>query len=417
MSAAERIDSGRSWEAGRDGPLAVVRHHILADPALQNQLAAIEDEHAFVAAVVRVAADLGRDAGLDELRPEPRRAGDDDRQPNMRIWPGHGWLPEAVVTTTAGPAVDWVHFGGARLTEPFFADSLRRARRRPFNRLMRYRTPLSLLATNAPELSEPTGLVFHMSRCGSTLVAQMLAADPTSVVVSEAPPLDAVVRFIRSRPAMLLADRLALLRAMVGALGRQRTDGGPYVVKLDSWHALSLPLFRLAFPDTPWIFLYRDPVEVIVSHLRQRGSQMVPGMGGVREDIVGAPGTPAELHIGQILAEICVAAAVHHDSDGLLVRYDSLPEAVTRQIVPHFGIAADTSVLAAMAHVAERDAKTPMLAFAPDSESKRLNASAAVRTAATHLDATMRQLDALRQRDYRRGKPSVLTSAAGKEQT
>lgn len=412
MSAAERIDSGRSGEAGRDGTLAVVRHHILADPDLQNRLAAIDDERQFAIALGRVAADLGRDAKPEALRPEPRRAGVDDHPPNMRIWPGRGWLPEAVVATTAGPAVDWVHFGGARLTEPFFADSLRRARRRPFNRLVRYRTPLSLLANNAPELRAPTGLVFHMSRCGSTLVAQMLAADPTSVVVSEAPPLDAVVRFIRSRPAMLLADRLALLRAMVGALGRQRTDDGHYVVKLDSWHALSLPLFRLAFPDTPWIFLYRDPVEVIVSHLRQRGSQMVPGMGGGREDIVGAPGMSPERHVAQILAEICRAAAAHHDFCGMLVRYDSLPDAVTRQIVPHFGIAADASVLAAMAHVAERDSKTPVLAFTPYSESKRLNASAAVRTAATHLDATMRQLDALRPR----GKPSPLTSATEKEQ-
>ncbi len=417
MSAAERIDSGRSWEAGRDCTLSAVRHHILADPDLQNRLAAIEDEREFAAAMGRVAADLGLDTGPEDLRPEPRRAGVDDHPPNMRIWPGRGWLPEAVVATTAGPAVDWVHFGGARLTEPFFADSLRRARRRPFNRLVRYRTPLSLLAADAPQLRAPTGLVFHMSRCGSTLVAQMLAADPASVVVSEAPPLDAVVRFIRSRPAMLLANRLAVLRAMVGALGRQRTDGGHYVVKLDSWHALSLPLFRLAFPDTPWFFLYRDPVEVIVSHLRQRGSQMVPGMGGGREEVVGALGMPAERYIAQTLAEICRAAAAHHDSDGLLVRYDSLPGAVTRQIVPHFGIAANDSVLAAMAHVAERDSKTPMLAFALDSETKRLNASAAVRTAAVHLDATMRQLDALRQRDDRRGKPSALTSAAGKEQT
>jgi hypothetical protein len=36
----------------------------------------------------------------------------------------------------------------------------------------------------------PDGFVFHMSRCGSTLVAQMLAVVPDHVVVSEAEPLD-----------------------------------------------------------------------------------------------------------------------------------------------------------------------------------------------------------------------------------
>ena len=57
----------------------------------------------------------------------------------------------------------------------------------------------------------------------------------------------------------------------------QRVRFRDYFVKFDSWNTLDLALIRRAFPDVPWIFLYRDPVEVIVSHMRQRGSQMIPG--------------------------------------------------------------------------------------------------------------------------------------------
>jgi hypothetical protein len=117
----------------------------------------------------------------------------------------------------------------------------------------------------------PDGLVFHMSRCGSTLVAQMFAALPDSMVVSEPPPLDDVLQISLLGGA---DTAIAALRAMSAAFGRR--GGRPFVLKLDAWHALALPLFRRAFPDTPWVFLYRDPVEVLVSHMRQRGSQMLP---------------------------------------------------------------------------------------------------------------------------------------------
>jgi hypothetical protein len=53
---------------------------------------------------------------------------------------------------------------------------------------------------------------------------------------------------------------------MVAALGQARAGETRLFLKLDCWHMRDLPLFRRAFPNTPWVFLYRDPVEVLVSH-------------------------------------------------------------------------------------------------------------------------------------------------------
>lgn len=383
--------------AGEDAALAALRRTILADSALQDRLAAIEDEDAFAEAVRAVAGCDHAAVLARALRPDPLGIDRfDTMPPDTDDWPSVGWLPGAVVATNAGPAVDWTHFGGAALTEPFFEDSLRRARRRPFNRLVRYRTPLMRLCSGAPadSLRAPDGLIFHMSRCGSTLVAQMLAADARTVAISEAPPLDGVVRFVEVNPDLSIEMRLGLIRAMVGALGRR--SGGPFVVKLDSWHALALPLFRLAFPDTRWLFLYRDPVEVIVSHLRRRGSQMVPGLDDGLYGIADALGMPTEEYVARVLARLCEAIVAHHDPDGLVVRYDALPAAVADRILPHFGIAPDAAGRAAMTSAAGLDAKSPVFAFTPDGESKRGAAGDTVRRAAGRLAVPIGRLDMLR---------------------
>ena len=141
-------------------------------------------------------------------------------------------------------------------------------------------TPLDALAElqAADPGLPPTGFIFHMSRCGSTLVAQLLAALPQNIVISEAGPVDAVLRANWYDPNITSAQRIAWLRALLSAYARPRHGEQHFYVKFDSWHTLELPLIQAAFPDVPWIFLYRDPVQVLVSHQRQRGSQMVPDL-------------------------------------------------------------------------------------------------------------------------------------------
>ena len=72
--------------------------------------------------------------------------------------------------------VDWCYMDGARLLEPFFDQTIESCFTSPFNLLFRHQTPLEVLG----ELYRQSrglplkGLIFHMSRCGSTLVSQML---------------------------------------------------------------------------------------------------------------------------------------------------------------------------------------------------------------------------------------------------
>ncbi|HXK21105.1 MAG TPA: sulfotransferase family protein, partial [Myxococcota bacterium] len=188
-----------------------------------------------------------------------------------------GFVPYRIEAAADPPCVLWCRLGDRRFTEPFFEETIQAALDDPFALVFQHRTSLDRLREFAPPAfgPEPAGFVFHLSRCGSTLVSQMLASLPSCVVLSEPAVLDSLLRALHAGAE---GDAIPLLRGLVGALGRPRADGERRLfVKLDSWHVHALPLLRRAFPDVPWIFLLRDPLELLVSHRRERGAQMIPG--------------------------------------------------------------------------------------------------------------------------------------------
>ena len=89
--------------------------------------------------------------------------------------------------------MDWCHLGDLRFTAPFFEQTIGAAMQHPFNLLFGHTTPLAAIADEANACRSDlklSGLIFHMSRCGSTVVSRMLAALPRNVVLSEPAPVD-----------------------------------------------------------------------------------------------------------------------------------------------------------------------------------------------------------------------------------
>jgi hypothetical protein len=348
-------------------PVDRFRALLATDEALQDELARHEAGDAFVAAALAVAGRHGIALGPAHLAPftAPDPLGlsrlETPTVPSA-IWPPSEWLPYQVAAAPDGSlGVDWAHFGGAASGPSFFANAVRRALARPFNRLLRCRTGLDDFIDRAPDGPRvPDGFIFHMSRCGSTLVGRMLAALPGTALVSEAAPLDAIVH-LAWRGDWPEARRIAALRTMIGALGRR--PAARYFVKLNAWHALALPLFRAAFPGVPWLFLYRDPAEILASQMAQRGTELTPQL--VPSQLYGIEdGTehPAEVYCALVLERIA-AAALAESSGGLFVDHEDLPGAVAGAILSHFGIAPVEADAAAMAAIAGRDAKDPARRF------------------------------------------------------
>ncbi|MEA2904170.1 MAG: hypothetical protein QOI12_1557 [Alphaproteobacteria bacterium] len=381
---------------------------VLADVSLQEKLRQPDDADQFIALAVATARDCGLPLGPEDVRSAMR-----GRLPGMgelaesrtseTPLPPKGWLPIGTSWQQAELYVQWAYFGEQRLREPFFEGSVQRRLFKPFNRLFRYSTPVAKLAgwLQAHPSLRPAGFIFHMSRCGSTLVSQMLAALAQNVVISEASPIDAVVRARHVRPDLSNEQHDLWLAWMIGALGQPRSgDERRYFIKLDCWHTLALPLFRRAFPEVPWVFMYRDPVEVLVSQLRMPGLQMIQGALG--PDLFGI--TPSdgwlkpEDYCARVLARICEPVLQHYAGGAaMLVNYHQLPQALWTTIMPHFGVQCSDGDRIAMSAAARYDAKTPTFEFTPDVHGKQQEATAAVRTIADQrLGELYRRLEALR---------------------
>lgn len=286
-----------------------------------------------------------------------------------------GWIPIRIYWHDSQPMVDWCYIGTRRFSESFFEHTIQKCLWQPFNVLFRHQTPIETLAELQPGLP-PSGLIFHMSRCGSTLTAQMLAALPQNIVISEAPLIDTVLRANLRDPRITEEQRATWLRGVINALGQARNPEERHLfIKFDSWSILDLPVIRRAFPETPWIFQYRDPAEVMVSLIRQRGGHTLPGVLDPRVlglDITTARQMPAEEYCARVLAAICEAAARYYQP-GLtrMVNYRQLPGVVWSLLAGHFGVDYTQEEIATMRLVAQFDAKHAGMPFEQDGDAKQ----------------------------------------------
>lgn len=108
--------------------------------------------------------------------------------------------------------------------------------------------------------------IFHMSRCGSTLVTQMLSTSDRFFVASEPPIINAILN-----PGLKLSMdvRMKLLRAIVQDVALCKPQSAELTfIKFRSWNTLYLEKILNEFPKTQWAFIHRNGVEVLESVLR-----------------------------------------------------------------------------------------------------------------------------------------------------
>ncbi len=316
----------------------------------------------------------------------------------------NGWIPMRIYWRDSRPMVDWGYLGNRRFTDPFFAQTVNLCVRHPADLLFRHQTPLDDLEEIARSRSSlrPTGFIFHMSRCGSTLISQMLAAAPENIVISEAAPIDDILRANFRDPEITEERRVQWLRGLVGALAWRRHPAEKNVfIKFDCWHVMFLPLIQRAFPGVPWIFLYREPLEVMASAQRQLGGQMIPGVlqpGLFGWDAAMVGGMVLYEYAARVLAKLCEAALFQvRSGHGKLVNYRQLPDSVWPALMQYWNVEFAPDEMTRMLGVAQLNAKNPVLPFEPDGQVKRDSASAEMRFLSQQwLDGVFQQLETQR---------------------
>lgn len=336
------------------------RERVVGSPELCERLHAAADRRALAERAAALGRELGYQFSEGEVAPSAACAAADSDASLA------GWTPVKVSFRSSQAMAEWIYTGQRRFQEPFFQDSVRMAKRNPFTAIFRREAPLE--AADRIAALTPTGFIFHMSRCGSTLLAQMLAALDRAVVISEAPPIDDVLQAGLNVPELAQSQRVRWLRRIVAALGQRRSgEESLFFLKLDAWHIHDLPLIREAFPGVPWIFVHRRLEEVIASQLRQPGLPALPGALDprvVRLRPEDATALSREQWCERVLEGFLDAAGKFRGSpDGLFIEYGQLPDALWSGIASHFGVRFSGQEISRMKEAARFDSKNPACLF------------------------------------------------------
>lgn len=180
------------------------------------------------------------------------------------------WIPYAFHARTN--EVSWCLPQG-RAVQPFYDEYISHCRQYSVNALISPRTSINALLRYANPLSklqEPSGFIFHLSRCGSTLLSGCLAEIDICSVLSESPLLTDIVLI----DSMTSEEKQALLRICLHLQGGASPQQSHIVVKWNAWDLCYWKMIRDAYPQVPVLFLVRNPVEILASHQRAVGRHM-----------------------------------------------------------------------------------------------------------------------------------------------
>src|SRR5271156_4694972 len=103
------------------------------------------------------------------------------------------WTPVRLDFSGPAPAGYWADLSAERFVEPFFDQTVARWASGPRARPL-VRTGLeTLVALDGEPSLEPAGMIFPLSRCGSTLVSRLLGTLPDVAILAEPAPLNVLL--------------------------------------------------------------------------------------------------------------------------------------------------------------------------------------------------------------------------------
>lgn len=285
----------------------------------------------------------------------------------------------------------------------------------------RVRVPLKEIATLAREKDENrepsgeevpkalnfTGIVFHESRCGSTLVANtLIGMDPARHrVYSESPPPVTALKICgEDYERCTLEQAAAVLKDVIYMMGRTKDPVEERVFfKIQSVGSRHIEVFRTAFPTTPWLFVYREPVQVMMSHLAlgvrrancMRSFSNPPKITKALVKRHGFSGGSSQLEPEEFcaahLATITETALenLRLSNYGTAVNYASLPGAMYEHVLPEkFGVPTGEKEIERILQVSGQYSKgrgNKARDWKDDTQKKEEEASKSVRHAAKHF--------------------------------
>jgi hypothetical protein len=182
----------------------------------------------------------------------------------------HGWVPVQFIIKSGEISFRWMDFSSVDIAEPFFRQTVKKmvtlgnkTETSTVQDLIRIGSSLAPI--------RPACLIFHVSRCGSTLLTNALRGSRNCVALSEPKIITDLFHFCPELPSPVQELKDSILQSVMNLYAAYQGTQQNIVIKLASWNLLNLHAFQRVWPETPCILLIRDPREVIISNLKPGG--------------------------------------------------------------------------------------------------------------------------------------------------
>eukprot|EP00531_Pseudo-nitzschia_arenysensis_P003996 CAMPEP_0116126888 /NCGR_PEP_ID=MMETSP0329-20121206/6561_1 /TAXON_ID=697910 /ORGANISM="Pseudo-nitzschia arenysensis, Strain B593" /LENGTH=489 /DNA_ID=CAMNT_0003620979 /DNA_START=72 /DNA_END=1538 /DNA_ORIENTATION=+ len=206
-------------------------------------------------------------------------------------------------------------------------------------------------ADTGPKVLNLTAVAFHESRCGSTLVANsMIAMNPEKhrTYSESSPPIKAFHTCGDNFGSCTEEQAVKIFQDTVYLMSRTDDHREERVFyKFQSATSRKISIFQKAFPEVPWMYIYRDPVQVMMSHVKDDTSLKRAICTKTRrhppqdiQDIAKRHGRanadalePAE-YCAAHLAQLTESAVRNLNEMAIPVDYEQLPDILWEKIMP-----------------------------------------------------------------------------------
>ncbi len=246
----------------------------------------------------------------------------------------------------------------------------------------------------------PSGFIFHMSRCGSTLLSQMLAELEAHRVVAEP---QAISQYLLLTGSGEIDFCPKAFRQLVGQFMPPTKQNQKRVFfKFSSWNIWFLAEILKAFPEVPWVFIGRDPLEVLVSNFKKaslplrwyrRQAHLLTRYFQIPNKQINTG--EEQYFFSWVLSQYLEKVHHHLSAKGQLIRYDQLPAEGLDLLLTHFNLSLDQRERQQMLNRSKYYSKSTdqSKAFVADGAAKRAQANPAMRQICqTVLDPLWQQL-------------------------
>ena len=217
----------------------------------------------------------------------------------------------------------------------------------------------------------PAVIIFHVSRCGSTLISQLFTTSDRFIALSEVSFFNDILCLPFSATGFDEAEIPGLFSSSLNFYGRKRFAAEEHVIiKADCWHILFYETLRKIFPEVPFVLMYRSPNEVLSSHLKIAGRQTVPEL--VDPRIFGLPGMPdvyqRDVYTATILEKMLAKflEVVETDHNCMLINYNEGALAVVKKIAAFANIMVSGEEIGIMEQRSHYHSKKPDEVFSKE---------------------------------------------------